>query len=74
MGRLFSREMNISFNKYCLMLRLQKAERLLLETADKVIDIAIVCGFDSISYFNRSFKEQYGMSPSDYRLREVRHC
>lgn len=74
MGRLFSREMNTSFNKYCLMLRLQKAERLLLETADKVIDIALVCGFDSISYFNRSFKEQYGMSPSDYRLREVRHC
>lgn len=66
MGRLFTKEMHTSFHEYCLLLKLQKAERLLLETNNKIIDIALECGFDNISYFNRTFKKQYGMSPSEY--------
>jgi len=66
MGRLFIKEMHMSFHEYCLLLKLQKAEALLLGTKDKIIDIALACGFDNISYFNRTFKKQYGMSPSEY--------
>ena len=66
MGRLFIKEMHMSFHEYCLLLKLQKAEALLLGTNDKIIDIALECGFDNISYFNRAFKKQYGMSPSEY--------
>lgn len=66
MGRLFIKEMHMSFHKYCLLLKLQKAEALLSGTNDKIIDIALECGFDNISYFNRTFKKQYGMSPSEY--------
>ena len=65
-GRLFKNEIGVPFHQYCLMLRLQKAEALLLGTSDKVIDIALECGFNSISYFNRTFKSHYGMSPSEY--------
>ena len=66
MGRLFIKEMHMSFHEYCLLLKLQKAERLLLETNNKIIDIALECGFDNISYFNRTFKKQYGMPPGEY--------
>lgn len=66
MGRLFIKEMQVSFHKYCLLLKLQKAEALLLGTKDKIIDVALECGFDNISYFNRAFKKQYGMSPSEF--------
>lgn len=66
MGRLFIKEMQVSFHKYCLLLKLQKAEALLLGTKDKIIDVALACGFDNISYFNRAFKKQYGMSPSEF--------
>ena len=66
MGRLFIKEMHMSFHEYCLLLKLQKAEALLFGTKDKIIDIALACGFDNISYFNRTFKKQYGMSPSEY--------
>ena len=58
--------MHMSFHKYCLLLKLQRAEALLSGTNDKIIDIALECGFDNISYFNRAFKKQYGMSPSEY--------
>jgi AraC-like DNA-binding protein len=66
MGRLFKKEMHVSFHEYCLLLKLQKAEALLLGTKDKIIDVALACGFDNISYFNRAFKKQYGMSPSEF--------
>lgn len=66
MGRLFKKEMGMTFHQYCLMLRLQKAEALLLKTSDKIINIALECGFNNISYFNRVFKAHYGMSPSEY--------
>lgn len=65
-GRLFKKEMGMTFHQYCLMLRLQKAEALLLKTSDKIINIALECGFNNISYFNRAFKEQYGMTPGEY--------
>ncbi len=68
LGRLFKNEMGISFHGYCLRLRLEKAENLLLNTSDKVIDVALECGFDNISYFNRTFKKQYGVSPMEYRV------
>ena len=67
-GRLFKNEMHASFHEYCLLLKLQKAEALLLKTTDKIIDIALECGFDNISYFNRTFKKQYGVSPMEYRV------
>ena len=58
--------MGITFHQYCLSIRLQKAETFLSETSDKVIDIAFECGFNNISYFNRTFKAEYGVSPSTY--------
>ena len=69
MGRLFAKEMHTSFHEYCLSLKLQKAETLLLGTKAKIIDIALDCGFDNISYFNRTFKKRYGMSPSEYIIK-----
>jgi AraC-like DNA-binding protein len=53
-----------------LELRLQKAYRLLTDArhADrKVIDIALSCGFNDVSYFHRSFRGRFGMTPSDAR-------
>lgn len=69
LGRLFKKEMKISFHQYCLSLKLQKARELLLGQNDKIIDIALECGFNNISYFNRAFREQYAMSPSECRKR-----
>lgn len=68
LGRLFKREIGVSYNEYVLEKRLKKAKKLLLESDDKIIDIALSCGFNTISYFNRVFKKENGVSPHVFRL------
>lgn len=67
LGRLFKREIGESFGEYVLSKRLKKAEGLLKTTERKIIEIALECGFNSVSYFNRVFKNKYGLSPKEYR-------
>lgn len=67
LGRLFKREIGVSYNEYVLEKRLRKAEKLLTETDEKIIDIALSCGFNNISYFNRVFIKSNGVSPGQFR-------
>ena len=69
LGRLFQKELGTSFHEYLMQLRLHKAESLLLQGRDNIIDIAFDCGFNNISYFNRSFKKKHGMTPKEYRMK-----
>lgn len=48
-------------------LRIQKSASLLCLTNEKILDIALECGFENISYFNRIFKEKYSITPREYR-------
>lgn len=49
-------------------IRISEASRLLLEEEDETIaGIAIRCGFNNISNFNRIFKKLKGMTPNEYR-------
>lgn len=66
-GRLFLRQVGCTFHSYLTNLRLSAAEELLKNTKRNVIDIAMECGFNSISYFNRSFYEKHGTTPTLYR-------
>ncbi len=48
--------------------RLKRAAMLLAITPMNIIDIAIECGFDNLSYFYRRFRRQFGKSPRAWRL------
>ena len=65
--RSFQKYYHITPTEYINILRLSNASKLLQTTDEKIIDIAYICGFNSISYFNRLFKSHYGMTPRDYR-------
>lgn len=67
-GRLFRRQMGCSFHAYLNRLRLARAARQLQEERNKtVLDVALDCGFPTITYFNRLFLRAYGQSPTAYR-------
>jgi signal transduction histidine kinase/DNA-binding response OmpR family regulator len=45
--------------------RLNAAAQMLREARGQVTEVAYACGFESLSYFSRSFKERFGQSPSE---------
>lgn len=47
--------------------RLEKAKKLLIKTERSVAEIAYEVGFTSPSYFNKCFKDEFGMSPGESR-------
>lgn len=49
--------------------RLDQAARLLKATQRSVTDVALDCGYQSLSYFYRRFRRRFGCSPKRYRLR-----
>ncbi len=65
--KFFKESMGISFVSYLKDYRLEIASRMLLATDDNILDISSACGFDNLSYFNRSFKKKYGVTPGKYR-------
>lgn len=52
---------------YLIRLRILKSCELLLSDHKKIADIASLCGFSNISYFNREFKRFMHMNPKAYR-------
>ena len=65
--RYFKKLVGKTPTEYINDVRIEKAKELLAESDDKIIDIAIACGYDNIGYFIKRFREQKHMSPSQYR-------
>lgn len=65
--KYFKNTMGVPFTSYLNSYRLTMAARLLLQSDDTILSIASEVGFDNLSYFNRAFKKQFGMTPSAYR-------
>jgi len=59
------------FTHFRSEVRLEKARNLLLNPDVRVSEIAYAVGFQSLSHFNRSFKQATGLSPTKYRQRAL---
>jgi len=64
---LFKSITSKTFTEYLVGFRISKAQDLLKNTNDKVVDICYSSGFNNINHFNRIFKQNIGMSPLAYR-------
>lgn len=69
LSRFIKKKTGRTFKDLLVEKRLRQAEYLLLNTALPVADIALSVGYENTSYFHRLFRETYGMSPRDMRLR-----
>ena len=52
----------------CLLSLIIIVSAILLDVYKRqILDIALSCGYENLSYFNRSFKKRYKKTPSEYR-------
>ncbi|NMA72757.1 MAG: response regulator [Bacteroidales bacterium] len=56
----------LSTNEYIRKIKMKNAEELLLEGKYNISEIAYKVGINSVGYFRQCFKEEFGVSPSDY--------
>lgn len=66
-SRYFKDHFHITLSQYVTYLRLEHAKQMLQETDISVTEVAMQSGYQNISYFIRSFKKTYGVSPLKYR-------
>ena len=66
-SRYFKEHFHITLSQYVTYLRLEHAKQLLQDTDIPVTDVAMQSGYQNVSYFIRSFKKTYGVSPLKYR-------
>jgi len=64
---IFKKEMGKSFNEYLNDIRIEKAKYLLMDTSDRVFEIATEVGYKEYKYFVQVFRKKTGMTPTDYR-------
>ncbi|WP_325892135.1 helix-turn-helix domain-containing protein [Grimontia sp. NTOU-MAR1] len=64
--RRFKLELGSTFKEVLITTRLENAKRMLCQ-GDKITDVAVACGFNEPSYFTKSFKLKYGVTPSQFR-------
>lgn len=63
----FTRVTGVSFQTYLISLRLRFAASLLRVSRLNVTDICYAAGFNTLSHFERLFKQKYQVSPQAYR-------
>jgi len=65
--RLFKKHADVTFSWYLNSIRINFAQKLLLNTTLSVKEICFESGYTSAAYFNQMFRKQTGMSPKEYR-------
>lgn len=69
--RSFRNITGFSVVEYMTYIRIQKAQQLLRESDRSITEIADLCGFGNITYFEKVFKEATGQTPVQYRKNVV---
>ncbi len=66
-SRYFKEHFHIALSQYITYLRLEHAKQLLQDTDIPITEVAMQSGYQNVSYFIRSFKKAYGVSPLKYK-------
>lgn len=65
--RVFKENMCMTFYQYVTNVRISHSKTLLADPSLSITDIAVSCGFSSSSSFSRTFRQETGNTPSDFR-------
>jgi AraC-like DNA-binding protein len=71
--KMFKKGTGLNFTDYLSRIRVERSKNLLLNPNLRVSEIAYEVGFQSLTHFNRVFKNTLGQSPTRYRERLLGH-
>ena len=74
LSRMFVKETGLHFADYVRKLRLDYAAGQLAAAGQSITKIAVDSGFTNLSGFNRAFREEYKISPTEYRRQMQREA
>ena len=67
--KLFHKAMGCAAMPYLMRIRLNVASAMLKNSDRSILEIALQCGYNSLSNFNRQFRDHFGVSPREFRKR-----
>ncbi len=67
LSRLFKKEVGVTLSSYILHKKIELAKKLLLETDKNIIEISTILNFKEQTYFCKVFKNNIGISPTEFR-------
>lgn len=71
LSRLYKKEMGTTLSAYITKIRLEKAVYLLTQTNKKIFEISKEIGYHKPQYFISLFKEQYLLTPQEFRDKQL---
>lgn len=63
----FKKHYGMPFTDYINRKRLETASAMLLKPDASIAEVAVACGYPTVTYFNRIFRKFKGTTPSEYR-------
>lgn len=70
--RVFTAQTGESAASYIRRMRLERAARKLRMGAVDITEVALAAGYESHAAFGKAFKQQYSLSPSEFRQLDCR--
>ena len=71
-SHMFRKSTGESPHQFVLRQRVERAKEMLREAEQRVLDVAVACGFKTQQHFARVFRRMYGTSPTEYRREFLR--
>lgn len=69
--RMFTETLGMTIHDYARRRQLTEAAKLLVFSKKSIMDIALICGYESQQAFSVAFKAMYKLPPAEYREREI---
>ncbi|WP_312097114.1 response regulator [Niallia sp.] len=72
LSKLYKQETGENLSNYILHKRMEKAAKLLIESNLQVVDVSRIVGYKKSHYFIKLFKLQYGITPTQFRRKQIK--
>jgi AraC family transcriptional regulator len=66
-SRMFRKSTGETPHQFVLRQRIERAKEMLRDADERVLDVAVACGFKTQQHFARVFRQVCGANPTEYR-------